>query len=121
MPTLIYFAGVSLATFERGLRELAARISTTSYWAQLARRFATAALVVAICAAGYANVTHYVDWQKKPHTRMERYLYITEREFPAWSATIVDLARNKGRVTNVGVWRDAHPIRDTENPYGASP
>lgn len=121
MPTLLFFAGVGLAAIERGLIYLAARGSPKGSLAQMARPLAITALAAAICAAGYANVRHYVEWQNKPHTRMERYLYVTEREFPEWSAMIVELARNKGGATNVGDWRNAHPIQDRENPYGVSP
>lgn len=121
MPTLVYFAGVSLDGIVRLLTYIAARIFTKSSWVQIARQIPVAALTAAIFIAGYANVTHYVDWQNKPHTREERYLYVTAREFPDWSATIVGLARNKGGALNVGSWRDAHPIQDRANPYGTSP
>jgi len=66
------------------------------------------ALVTAILLVGYTNVKCYIDWQNKPHTRQDRYLYVTAREFPDWSADIVDRARNNRGMLNVGQWRDAH-------------
>jgi 4-amino-4-deoxy-L-arabinose transferase-like glycosyltransferase len=117
MPTLVFFAGVSLDTIVLGLTHIPTRVG----WVPVARRLSFAALVVAILLVGYANVKHYIDWQNTPHTRVERYLYVTEREFPDWSTTIAGLARNKGGTMNVGQWREAHPVQDRANPYGTSP
>jgi hypothetical protein len=68
----------------------------------------------------FSNVQHYVGWQKKPQTREQRYLYVTEQEFPLWATTIVELSK-KEVTMNVGQWRDAHPLADIANPYGVSP
>ena len=116
LPALVYFAGVSLDTIVLGLT----RISESSNWPLITRKSSVAALVIAINLVGYINVRHYIDWQNKPQTRQARYLYVTAREFPEWSATIVDFARNKRGTLNVGQWRDAHSIQDIGNPYGSS-
>jgi len=117
MPALVYFAGVSLEGVVVGLR----RISTRVGWVLVTRPLLVAALAAAILLVGHANVKHYIDWQNTPHTRQDRYLYITAREFPKWSAHIIDRAKNNGGITNVGIWRDAHPVQDRANPYGSSP
>jgi hypothetical protein len=117
MPTLIYFAGVGLDGIGRGLRSLAAKLAARGAWVQRAGQLAVALLAVTIIVAGYANVSHYVDWQNTPHTRQDRYLYVTAREFPEWSAAITARARNARGSMNVGEWRDAHPIQDIANPY----
>jgi len=75
---------------------------------------------VLVLFTGVSNIKQYIDWQNTPHTRQDRYLYITAREFPQWAQWIVDHARNQGSVTNVGQWREAHPIEDIANPYGVS-
>jgi len=118
MPALVYFAGVSLEGIVVGLRHI---IPARADWVLVVRRLLVAALVVAILLVGYANVKHYIDWQNMPHTRQDRYLYITAQEFPEWSAHIIDRAKNNGGITNVGIWRDAYPIQDIANPYGSSP
>jgi hypothetical protein len=84
----------------------------------LARHLASAALAVLIMYIGYINVKHYVDWQSAPRTRQDRYLYITAREFPDWAGSIVERARAGLGASNVGQWRDAHPIPDIADPYG---
>jgi len=116
MPTLIYFAGVGLDGIVRGLSYLVTRTATKGAGVQRAGQLSVALLTVAILATGYANVAHYVAWQSKPHTRSERYMYITAREFPDWSATITALARNQGGTMNVGQWRDTYPIQDVAHP-----
>ncbi len=117
MPTLVYFVGVGLDAIVLGLTQITARVSRF----QIARRLSVAALVAAILLVGFANVKHYIDWQNKPHTRQDRYLYITAREFPQWSADIVERARNYRAMSNVETWRNAHPIQEIADPYGASP
>jgi 4-amino-4-deoxy-L-arabinose transferase-like glycosyltransferase len=117
MPTLVYFAAVGLEGVEVGLRHTVTKVG----WGQGARRLSIALLVAAILLVGYANVKHYVDWQNNSDTRLERYLYVTAREFPDWSTTIEDLAKNGRGTMNVGQWRDAHPIQDIANPVGISP
>ncbi len=116
MPTLVYFAGVSLEEILVGLGYISTRVGGVL----VATRLLVAALVAAIFLAGYANVKHYTDWQNTPHTRLDRYLYITAREFPEWAADIVDRARNNRGISNVGGWRDDHPLQDRADPYGAS-
>jgi hypothetical protein len=117
MPTLVYFAGIGIEELVLLLQHIPA---TTDIFLIL-RQFSLAILVAVILVAGYFNVKHYVDWQNMPQTRKDRYLYVTAGEFPEWSVMIVDLARNKANITNVGQWRDAHPIQDLANPYGVSP
>jgi hypothetical protein len=79
-------------------------------------RRAAGAVTVAIAAAALANVHHYVSWQQMPHTRLERYLYVTVGEFRDWSNAIVDRARAGAPTMNVGQWRDAHPVADWGYP-----
>jgi hypothetical protein len=116
MPTLIYFAGLGIDA----LVQLLAYIPGTITF-PLLRQLAYAALIALIFMGGFLNVRHYIDWQNTPRTRQDRYLYITAREFPEWSAAIVDLARKKLNTMNVGQWRDAHPLANPGNPYGVSP
>ena len=120
MPALLYFAGVSLHKllqiwgdfFSNQSKLHGTRLAIRS----LSITFATGVvLMVAV-----SNVQHYVSWQKKPHTRQERYLYVTKQEFPFWAETIVELNK-KHETMNVGQWRDAHPLADIANPYGVSP
>lgn len=117
MPTLLYFSGAGLDGILAGLRRVATRFPVV----QMIRQIGIVAISVFILFAGYTNVKHYVDWQTTSRTRQDRYLYITAREFPDWAASIVDLAKNKQNSTNVGQWRDAHPIQDIANPYGETP
>jgi hypothetical protein len=120
MPALIFFAGVSLDAVMRWLSSLMTRMSLKSRWVKSLKPLVPALLTVAIIWAGYANIVHYVEWQNKPHTRVERHLYITTQEFPEWSATIESLVVQR-RSMNVGNWRAEHPIEDLANPYGIPP
>jgi dolichyl-phosphate-mannose-protein mannosyltransferase len=117
MPTLIYFAGVGI----EGIVLLLRYITTGLNRFPILRQLSFTALTVALLLAVYANVKHYVEWQNLPHTREERYIYVTAQEFPDWSAQIVDRARNNLGTLNVGQWRELHPIEDRANPYGVSP
>ncbi len=114
MPTLVYFAGVSL----NGIVLLARRLTTQYRAFPVLPYILLTALTAFILFTGYANIKHYVDWQNLPHSRQDRYLYITAREFPDWAADTVDRARNQAVASNVGQWRDIHPIQDRANPYG---
>lgn len=114
MPALLYFAAVGLDGILMFLRRASAMIPCFP----LARQFAPAALAVLVLCTGYTNVKHYVDWQSAPRTRQDRHLYITAREFPDWADSIVERAQAGLSASNVGQWRDAHPIRDIANPYG---
>jgi hypothetical protein len=117
MPTLIYFAGVSLDAIVHAVRRVPFRVREFPILTNLVQ----AALILFILFAGYSNIKHYIDWQNTPRTRQDRYLYVTAREFPKWSAAIVERARNKQGIINVGQWRELHPIQDIANPYGDSP
>ncbi len=117
MPTLIYFAGVSLEGVRLALVWLLRRWDRAR-WPVVVQRAATAGVAVAILLAGYANVTHYVDWQNLPHTRQDRHLYVTVREFPEWATAVVERARLKQGISNIGTWRDAHPLQNIADPYG---
>ena len=112
VPELVFFAGVGIDVLVSVVRSVTARITV----ARRADRFLTGVVIAAVTAAAVANVKHYIDWQSRPNTRQARYLYVTAREFPAWSAQIVQDAEI-GRTTNVGAWREAHPLRDIANPY----
>jgi hypothetical protein len=113
MPTLIYFAAVGLEGVKAALERMTARAA----WI---RRLPAAALLVIILATGYANVRHYVAWQRAPRTRQDRYIYITAREFPEWAAYISDRARYDRGSTSLDYWRADHPIQTAAEPYGPS-
>jgi hypothetical protein len=115
MPTLIYFAAVGI----EGIKTVLDRITAGAAW--IGGRLPAAALVVTILATGYANVRHYITWQRSPRTRQDRYLYITAREFPLWAAYISERARNDRGSASVDGWRAAHPVESAANPYGPSP
>lgn len=115
MPTLVYFAGVSL----EGIVVLARRLTTRVRDFLVLPYVSLTALTVFILFTGYANIKHYIDWQNLPHTRQDRYLYVTAREFPDWAADTVERAKNQAVASNVGQWRETHPILDRANPYGA--
>jgi len=117
MPTLVYFAGVGIEGIVLILHHTAIKLNRFP----ILRPLSFATLSVTLLLAAYANIMHYIEWQSLPHTRQDRYLYVTAREFPDWSADIVDRARNKRGTSNVGQWRDAHPIQDIANPYSSSP
>jgi 4-amino-4-deoxy-L-arabinose transferase-like glycosyltransferase len=117
MPTLVYFAGVGIEGIVLILHHTATKLNRFP----ILRPLSFATLSVTLLLAAYANIMHYIEWQSLPHTRQDRYLYVTAREFPDWSADIVDRARNKRGTSNVGQWRDAHPIQDIANPYSSSP
>jgi hypothetical protein len=82
-----------------------------------ARVLAAPALMAATTLVAASNVAHYVSWQRRPHTRFERHLYVTSREFDDWAARVERNVRDGGRIMNVGQWRDEHPIHDLSNPY----
>jgi hypothetical protein len=113
MPTLIYFAAVSLDMMVAGIRRAANRLGTT-------RRFVEplglGALAVIVLGVGAANLQHYVDWQSSRATRAARYLYVTAKEFPSWSARVAELAQKNERSMNVGQWRKMYPIADKGAP-----
>ena len=115
MPTLIYFAAVGL----EGVKVVLERMTAGAAW--IDRRLPAAALLVIILATGYANVRHYVAWQRSPRTRQDRYIYITAREFPEWAAYISERARNDRGSASLDLWRAAHPIQSAAEPYGPSP
>jgi hypothetical protein len=117
MPTLIYFTSVGIEGIVLLLSQISKKFSSFPIFKPLS----LVSLIVILLLAAYANMKHYVDWQNLPHTRQERYLYVTAREFSDWSADIVDRARNNHAASNVGQWRGAHPIQDIANPYGTSP
>ena len=117
MPTLIYFAGVGI----EGIVLLLSQISRKVSGVPIFRPLSFAAIIVILLLAAYANIKHYVDWQNLPHTRQDRYIYVTAREFPDWSEHIAFRARNNQGTLNVGQWRELYPIEDRANPYGVSP
>jgi hypothetical protein len=117
MPTLIYFAGVSLDIMVMDLDHLTAG----SKWPLLSSRSAGAILVGVVLVAGCINVKHYVDWQNNPQTRTGRYLYVTAREFPEWTADLVNRLKTDRGTLNVGQWRELFPVADISNPYGDTP
>jgi 4-amino-4-deoxy-L-arabinose transferase-like glycosyltransferase len=117
MPTLIYFAAVTLDIVVAILGRIPFQIRQVPILAAMS----ITALIIVTLFAGYANIKHYVDWQNAPHTRQDRYLYVTAREFSDWSAAIENLARNGSNTMNVGQWREAHSIQDVANPYGTTP
>jgi hypothetical protein len=112
MPTYLYFAGIGIEGIVRTIASDGSGMSR-AVWA---RRVSIPVSVALVLAAGYANVAHYVAWQSNPQTRQARYLYVTSREFPEWSEAIVDRATEGLGATNVGLWREAHPILDRANP-----
>jgi len=116
MPTLIYFTGVTLDIVISLVENTLKRTRALPVF----RYSSISAIIVLVLFTGVSNIKQYIDWQNTPHTRQDRYLYITAREFPQWAQWIVDHARNQGSVTNVGQWREAHPIEDIANPYGVS-
>jgi 4-amino-4-deoxy-L-arabinose transferase-like glycosyltransferase len=118
VPTFIYFAGAGLDSLVRLINYVSSKTIMQSNWTYVARQFAAALLAGVVLFAGYSNVKHYVDWQTKPHTREERYLYITAREFPQWSAAIIEKARDRANTMNVGQWREAYPVENRADPYG---
>ena len=76
----------------------------------------TNSMLLVIPFVGYANVIRYMAWQNATRTRQDRYLYIMAREFPEWAKDTVERAGNQQGSSNVGQWRDAHPIQDIANP-----
>jgi hypothetical protein len=114
MPTLVYFSAVALDEVVVLLGRIPAR--TRSLLS--ARRVALGGVTAAIVFTGFANVEHYVNWQRKPRTRQDRYLYVTAREFPAWAADVIERARGRVGMSNVEGWRASHPIYSAADPYG---
>jgi hypothetical protein len=117
MPTLLYFSAISVETILILFHQRQARIP----YMFLAQRAVEALLTASILFVGYGNIVHYVEWQNEPRTRQARYLYVTVQEFPEWSATIVEKAKNRENTMNVGQWRELYPIQDVANPYGIAP
>jgi len=117
MPALIFFAAVALDTLIQALSTLAA----ARRWPPIAGTAAVGLVSVAVIVVGFANVAHYVQWQSEPKTRQQRYIYLTVEEFPRWAADIMQRAANGEGITNLGMWREAYPIADPSNPYGATP
>ena len=106
MPTLLYFAAVAVELPVRA----ASRLPRTARWAPAAMT------AIVLLAVAYGNVTHYVEWQSQPRTRQDRHLYIAAYEFPEWASEVIERARTKQVNSNVGTWRDAHPLKDVGNP-----
>ena len=122
MPTLIFFAAVSLDQIWQELSRLISKVSAQSQGGQRAAICILGFIVaVLVFSAGIANVKHYVDWQNTPQTRRDRYYYITAREFPDWAGVIAFRAKNNMGIMNVGQWREAYPIEDRAYPYGTNP
>jgi len=117
MPTLVYFAGISLDMIVMVL----ARTTAGCNLPLLSSRLSVALLAVVVLMVGYINVRHYVDWQNNPKTRVTRYLYVTAREFPEWTEEVIDRIKANRYIINVGMWRDMHPISNIANPYGVTP
>ncbi len=117
VPLLIYFSAVPLDLLLRGTVQLSARTAHPLVVTGLARGITA----IAIVAAGYFNVAHYVDWQSSPGARQARYLYVTVTEFPQWSAEIVSRITNNRGGMNVGQWRELYPIQNVADPYSTSP
>jgi hypothetical protein len=116
MPTLLFFSSVSIDAILAAVLQLRMGAASSGF-----RLVAPAILGMAALLAGSLNVKHYVDWQNTPRTREARYLYVTAREFPEWSAAIVERARSGLRSLNVGEWRDMHPLQNRALPYGTQP
>ncbi len=116
MPTLIYFAAVALDEVVVLLALIPAKTRSLS----AARGLGFAGLTAAILFTGVANVKHYVNWQRRPRTRQDRYLYVTAQEFPIWAADVVERARDRVGVSNVGGWRNSHPVHSPADPYGGT-
>jgi hypothetical protein len=116
VPMLISFAAVAI---DEVLRVIATsgEVTTTQ---SIGRRLAAVTVCIALVLVAYTNVRHYVDWQAKPHTRFERYLYVTTREFPQRSAAINTRAMQGLGIINVEQWRTAYPVRDWADPFGES-
>ena len=112
MPTLVYFAGVTLGCIQIGLRRAITKFSLS----RVVENASLALLTLLIIAAGGMNIAHYVEWQNTPHTRQDRYLYIMAREFPEWASDTVERAKTEQSSSNVGQWRDAYPIQNIANP-----
>ena len=110
MPTLLYFAAVAVEIPIRA----ASRLPRPARWVP------AVVTAIVLLAVGYGNVTHYIDWQSQPRTRQDRNLYIAAYEFPEWSSDVIERARTKQVNANVGVWRDAHPLKDLGNPQPPS-
>jgi hypothetical protein len=110
-----------LLTPGRGPRVKVVLERMTAGAAWIDRRLPAAALLVIVLATGYANVRHYVAWQRSPRTRQDRYIYITAREFPEWAAYISDRARYDRGSASLDHWRADHPIQSAAEPYGPDP
>ena len=95
---------------------LSIRFPAPARWPSWVQKSLRALVAAATILAAGANVVHYVDWQSQPRTRQDRYLYVTVREFPDWAADVVHRATAGLNISNVGGWRDAHPIQDIANP-----
>ncbi len=116
MPTLVYFAAVALDEAVVLLVRIPARTRSLS----AARGLAAAGLTATILFTGSGNVKHYVNWQRKPRTRQDRYLYVTAQEFPSWAADVLERARDRVGMSNVEGWRNSHPVHSPADPYGGT-
>jgi hypothetical protein len=112
MPTLLYFAGVALGCLQLGLNRLSSHLPA----AMLFKYASLAVLTIFVLAAGVMNVNHYIEWQMRPNTRQARYIYLRAREFPEWAANTAERAQTRQGSTNLGQWREVHPIQDPANP-----
>jgi 4-amino-4-deoxy-L-arabinose transferase-like glycosyltransferase len=117
VPALYFFAAAGLDGILRLADYTIDRLSLSPAGAGVFKHTAVLLLVVVAAVGGYANVRHYIDWQRDPQTRQARYLYVTAREFPEWAAAIENLAKTGGGKMSVGQWREAHPIPDIANPH----
>jgi hypothetical protein len=114
VPAFLYFSAISLDAALRFADRVQQRLvgRTSIDWLPVA---VAAALVV---VASLANVHHYWSWQSRPRTRRERWIYVTASEFPAWAAWVNAAADSDKRDTNLGQWRELHPIPDPSAPPG---
>ncbi|HSL44292.1 MAG TPA: glycosyltransferase family 39 protein [Anaerolineales bacterium] len=118
VPVFIYFAGAGLDGIVQFIKYVSAKAIKPAGWANTASRLVVTFLAGVVLFMGTSNVKHYVDWQNEPRTREARYLYVTAREFPQWSAAIIEQAKTHAGIINVGQWRETHPIENRGNPYG---
>jgi 4-amino-4-deoxy-L-arabinose transferase-like glycosyltransferase len=114
LPALIFFSGIGLDGFLHALRYLA----SAQGWRKATRQAAVGIFIAIGLAFSAGNVIHYVEWQSRPQTRQQRYIYLTTWEFPLWAEDIIDRALNDRGLTNLGEWRAVYPIADPAHPFG---
>jgi 4-amino-4-deoxy-L-arabinose transferase-like glycosyltransferase len=111
MPALFFFAAISVELAIRS--KLYARLATGSRGDVRSALYQPAAVVVASVVAlmvAATDISHYVYWSNLPETRRMRDPFITEAEFPSWSAAVIEQAKLHQAGFNVGEWRAAHPL-----------